>query len=72
MRHAIVIGGSMAGLLAARVLADYSSESRSSIGTDSPQSASNVAEFHKDGILTRCLQAGATFWRNSFQAFARL
>lgn len=47
--HAVVLGASMSGLLAARVLADHFKRSRSSTATNCPMNPSIGAEFPKVG-----------------------
>lgn len=64
MKHAIVIGGSVGGLLAPAFSPAISSESRLSNGTVSLKSASNAAGFLKDGTLMDCLRVAGALWMN--------
>jgi 2-polyprenyl-6-methoxyphenol hydroxylase-like FAD-dependent oxidoreductase len=62
--HAVVLGGSIGGLLAATVLADAYNQVTVIDRDSSRQSVSTVAASHRDGIFTDCCQAAQESWRN--------
>jgi len=71
-KHAIVMGGSMAGLLAARVLSEYF-EQVTLLERDVPVDAPEARKVsHRAGTLTYCWRAASRFSRGCFPGSLRI
>ena len=67
--HAIVIGGSMAGLLAARILTDHYQQVTLLERDHFPSDAGRVGVFRRAGIRMGCWPVAVACWIACFLAF---
>ena len=70
-RHAVVVGGSLAGMLAARVLSDHFDDVTLLSATTSLRPRPPAKDCRRAGTRTHCWTAAAKSWSGSSRASQR-